>query len=248
MCSVVHKLMMAVLFPRHLTPQRMEEVISHIQTFRDYFHYHIKASKAYIHSRMRKRTADFLQGKRQNRMQKSEDVMSNSASLAPRSSRERGKGEEDSYWAIFPGTRKLRQCSKIEDNQACGWWVLNLWQFAMGLESCYIGLERINSNNNETCQTGCRIGVIFSPYPKLTDGPLTRWEVHAVSPAKFNARESRVNGFSADATHLILLQRGLPSNSSRPQQRGAAPPRPSGHKDDGMAFWIVRNWQRLQPR
>ena len=51
----------AVLFPRHLTPQRREEVITHVQTFRDYFHYHIKASKAYIHSRMRRRTADFLQ-------------------------------------------------------------------------------------------------------------------------------------------------------------------------------------------
>lgn len=51
-----------VLFPRHLTRQRREDVISHIQTFRDYFHYHIKASKAYIHSRMRRRTADFLQG------------------------------------------------------------------------------------------------------------------------------------------------------------------------------------------
>ncbi|KAL2024165.1 hypothetical protein VTK56DRAFT_9321 [Thermocarpiscus australiensis] len=50
-----------VLFPRHLTPQRMPDVISHIQTFRDYYHYHIKASKAYIHSRMRRRTADFLQ-------------------------------------------------------------------------------------------------------------------------------------------------------------------------------------------
>ncbi|KAL1850519.1 Arp complex subunit [Paecilomyces lecythidis] len=50
-----------VLFPRHLTPQRRYENISHIQTFRDYFHYHIKASKAYIHTRMRKRTADFLQ-------------------------------------------------------------------------------------------------------------------------------------------------------------------------------------------
>ncbi|KAL5333496.1 Arp2/3 complex, 34 kd subunit p34-Arc-domain-containing protein [Aspergillus crustosus] len=50
-----------VLFPRHLTPQRRQESISHIQTFRDYFHYHIKASKAYIHTRMRKRTADFLQ-------------------------------------------------------------------------------------------------------------------------------------------------------------------------------------------
>ncbi|MCJ1420058.1 ARP2/3 actin-organizing complex subunit Arc34 [Xylographa parallela] len=50
-----------VLFGRHLTAQRREESISHIQTFRDYFHYHIKASKAYIHSRMRRRTADFLQ-------------------------------------------------------------------------------------------------------------------------------------------------------------------------------------------
>lgn len=38
-----------VLFPRHLTPQRRYENISHIQTFRDYFHYHIKASKV-IHS------------------------------------------------------------------------------------------------------------------------------------------------------------------------------------------------------
>ncbi|CUS12456.1 unnamed protein product [Tuber aestivum] len=49
-----------VLFPRHLTPQRREESISHIQTFRDYFHYHIKAAKAYMHSRMRRRVADFL--------------------------------------------------------------------------------------------------------------------------------------------------------------------------------------------
>lgn len=36
-----------VLFPRHLTPQRRYENISHIQTFRDYFHYHIKASKVW---------------------------------------------------------------------------------------------------------------------------------------------------------------------------------------------------------
>ncbi|KAI9755598.1 MAG: hypothetical protein M1815_004808 [Lichina confinis] len=43
-----------VLFPRHLTAQKRDEVISHIQTFRDYFHYHIKASKAFIHSRMRR--------------------------------------------------------------------------------------------------------------------------------------------------------------------------------------------------
>ncbi|KAI0187350.1 ARP2/3 complex 34 kDa subunit [Xylaria flabelliformis] len=61
-----------VLFPRHLTPQRMPDVISHIQTFRDYFHYHIKASKAYIHTRMRRRTADFLQVLRRARPENEE--------------------------------------------------------------------------------------------------------------------------------------------------------------------------------
>ncbi|KAK4649296.1 Arp complex subunit [Podospora bellae-mahoneyi] len=61
-----------VLFPRHLTPQRMNDVISHIQTFRDYFHYHIKASKAYIHTRMRRRTADFLQVLRRARPENEE--------------------------------------------------------------------------------------------------------------------------------------------------------------------------------
>ena len=39
-----------VLFPRHLTPQRRYENISHIQIFRDYFHYHIKASKVPSHA------------------------------------------------------------------------------------------------------------------------------------------------------------------------------------------------------
>ncbi|ANB12533.1 Arc35p [Sugiyamaella lignohabitans] len=49
-----------VLFPRHLAPGRRENCISHIQTFRDYFHYHIKCSKAYMHSRMRYRVSEFL--------------------------------------------------------------------------------------------------------------------------------------------------------------------------------------------
>lgn len=49
-----------VLFPRHLAPQRRENCISHIQIFRDYFHYHIKCSKAYMHSRMRYRVSEFL--------------------------------------------------------------------------------------------------------------------------------------------------------------------------------------------
>ena len=44
-----------VMFPRHLTKQRREECVSHIQTFRDYFHYHIKAAKVGL---------QFLEGRR----------------------------------------------------------------------------------------------------------------------------------------------------------------------------------------
>ncbi|KAL1918575.1 uncharacterized protein VTP21DRAFT_2597 [Calcarisporiella thermophila] len=50
-----------VLFPRHFAQgQVREETISRIQIFRDYLHYHIKCSKAYMHSRMRMRVAEFL--------------------------------------------------------------------------------------------------------------------------------------------------------------------------------------------
>ncbi|EPZ32860.1 P34-Arc-domain-containing protein [Rozella allomycis CSF55] len=50
-----------VLFPRHYTPgNRRTETIKLIQTFRDYLHYHIKCSKAYLHSRMRNKVNDFL--------------------------------------------------------------------------------------------------------------------------------------------------------------------------------------------
>jgi len=49
-----------VLFPRHFAhPSTAEATISHIQLFRDYLHYHIKCSKAYMHSRMRHRVAEF---------------------------------------------------------------------------------------------------------------------------------------------------------------------------------------------
>jgi len=48
-----------VLFPRHFTPTNAAATISHIQLFRDYLHYHIKCSKAYMHSRMRHRVAEF---------------------------------------------------------------------------------------------------------------------------------------------------------------------------------------------
>ncbi|PWN50786.1 putative ARC35-subunit of the Arp2/3 complex [Violaceomyces palustris] len=50
-----------VLFPRHFQhPEVMARSISHIQLFIDYLHYHIKCSKAYLHSRMRHRVAEFL--------------------------------------------------------------------------------------------------------------------------------------------------------------------------------------------
>ncbi|KAM0787316.1 hypothetical protein ACM66B_007090 [Microbotryomycetes sp. NB124-2] len=50
-----------VLFPRHFaTPEVASGSITQIQLFRDYLHYHIKCSKAYIHSRLRHRVAEFL--------------------------------------------------------------------------------------------------------------------------------------------------------------------------------------------
>lgn len=52
--------MLKVLFPRHMTNQTSESTITQIQLFRDYLHYHIKCSKAYLHSRLRVRTNEFL--------------------------------------------------------------------------------------------------------------------------------------------------------------------------------------------
>ncbi|ORX38634.1 Arp2/3 complex, 34 kd subunit p34-Arc-domain-containing protein [Kockovaella imperatae] len=50
-----------VLFPRHFAnPAQALATINRIQLFRDYLHYHIKCSKAYMHSRMRYRVAEFL--------------------------------------------------------------------------------------------------------------------------------------------------------------------------------------------
>lgn len=52
-----------VLLPRHFNPKAPEtgdKTIDLIHTFRNYLHYHIKCSKAYINSRMRRKTDDFL--------------------------------------------------------------------------------------------------------------------------------------------------------------------------------------------
>lgn len=49
-----------VLFPRHTNKSTRDNTIDLIHLFRNYLHYHIKCSKAYIHSRMRAKTAEFL--------------------------------------------------------------------------------------------------------------------------------------------------------------------------------------------
>ena len=62
-----------VLFPRHFThPNIAAQTISHIQLFRDYLHYHIKCSKAYMHSRMRFRVAEFQKVLNRAKMEKPE--------------------------------------------------------------------------------------------------------------------------------------------------------------------------------
>jgi actin related protein 2/3 complex subunit 2 len=50
-----------VLFQPHMSGTKKEKTIDNIQTFRNYLHYHIKCSKAYMHTRMRNRVKIFLQ-------------------------------------------------------------------------------------------------------------------------------------------------------------------------------------------
>jgi len=50
-----------VLFSHHITEANRDKTIDLIQTFRDYLHYHIKCSKAYLHTRMRNRVDSLLQ-------------------------------------------------------------------------------------------------------------------------------------------------------------------------------------------
>jgi len=54
-----HGFVTFVLFPNHI--KNAEKTINTIQTFRDYLHYHIKCSKAYLHNRMRMKVEAFLQ-------------------------------------------------------------------------------------------------------------------------------------------------------------------------------------------
>ena len=46
---------------RHIQGERLENSMTLLAGFRNYLHYHIKASKTYLHMRMRKRVAGWLQ-------------------------------------------------------------------------------------------------------------------------------------------------------------------------------------------
>jgi len=50
-----------VLFDQHLTPNNINRTINLVQIFRNYLHYHIKCSKAYLHDRMLTRVELWLQ-------------------------------------------------------------------------------------------------------------------------------------------------------------------------------------------
>jgi len=50
-----------VLFQPHIAAAKREKTIDNIQTFRNYLHYHLKCSKAFLHTRMRNRVRLFLQ-------------------------------------------------------------------------------------------------------------------------------------------------------------------------------------------
>ncbi|KAG5214512.1 hypothetical protein JEQ12_000088 [Ovis aries] len=49
-----------VLFPRDTNASARDNTINLIHTFRDYLHYHIKCSKAYMHTCMGAKTSEFL--------------------------------------------------------------------------------------------------------------------------------------------------------------------------------------------
>jgi len=49
-----------VLFDHHMNERHFANTISTIQTFRNYLHYHLKCSKAFMHSRMRKNVDNLL--------------------------------------------------------------------------------------------------------------------------------------------------------------------------------------------
>ncbi|AQZ18241.1 ARC35 (YNR035C) [Zygosaccharomyces parabailii] len=63
-----------VLFPRHFqTPDLQFHSVAQLTLFRNYFHYHIKCSKAYMHSRMRYRVDSFIKVLNRAKVDEEED-------------------------------------------------------------------------------------------------------------------------------------------------------------------------------
>jgi actin related protein 2/3 complex subunit 2 len=56
-----HGFVSFVLFAPHIAVAKKEKTIDNIMTFRNYLHYHLKCSKAFLHTRMRNRVRSFLQ-------------------------------------------------------------------------------------------------------------------------------------------------------------------------------------------
>jgi len=56
-----HGFVTFVLFQPHYKKENADRVINNLQTFRNYLHYHIKCSKAYLHNRMRTRVDALIQ-------------------------------------------------------------------------------------------------------------------------------------------------------------------------------------------
>lgn len=54
---------LAVIFPQHVENGRQDNTVTLLTGFRNYLHYHLKATKTYMHMRMRKRVVGLLQGK-----------------------------------------------------------------------------------------------------------------------------------------------------------------------------------------
>jgi actin related protein 2/3 complex subunit 2 len=50
-----------VLFQPHIAAAKKEKTIDNMMTFRNYLHYHLKCSKAHLHTRMRNKVRTFLQ-------------------------------------------------------------------------------------------------------------------------------------------------------------------------------------------
>lgn len=50
-----------VIFPQHVDRGRQEKTVTLLTGFRQYLHYHLKATKTYMHMRMRKRVVGLLQ-------------------------------------------------------------------------------------------------------------------------------------------------------------------------------------------